>query len=850
MVGLVLFLLGGREGRVATDEAVSTKHFIGSTQWETGSRQLMRGGSPTDLTALDERLVAYLVDHRGRTVSHAELLQEVWTYSERAQTRAVVHAVRRLRTKLGADAAQLVTVYGVGYRLEPAESDLVGREAEVARVCRALDRQRLVTLYGVGGIGKSRVAEAVMQATGAAGPGCWVPCRGLDSEQDLIVATCGALELGAPESEDRLLTALRHRERCLVVFDAAEHLGAVDGFAQRLVGGAETTRVLVTSRNAAAGGTAIRIDPLPRRDARRLFLRRAAAAAPGIELDPKHVSTILDLVEGVPLSLEVAAGRLRVQELPSLIRELRAAERPRLGLSDVLDRAWAHASADERRVWIAASQFPVSCTLGQLARVTGLEGDALWAAVEGLTRAGLVLGRDPRLRQLDQVSAFARPLTPPDLRAAFLGWAVDAAREMYTRANIRRPMTDQDTISVSAAVREALHDPLPTEERTHVLLAMVVRNTVPNPNNSLRRELAALDLDKLPTTLAIDVALARGHAAFRAGEWSAAEADADEAMARAGEHGTADQLALARIHRMRARQQLLGYDASAGECDALVEAFEREGAPDRWRAEAHDIAAQAAHVLGRFHDSMRGWRKAAALVDESRLDYRTRMQGGVGAALRMLGRIDEAMQVLEDAYDFAIEQDLPYAQAVIGRHVVTTAVILGNQERARQVAIAIGRIAREFGYIPTMLAVKEFFASQEEDPVRAEQQWGAIREEAELVGRYEDAAIALLRIGQLNHERGQLDEAIRKYGESLESSKRLGQLIITTAAQAWRALALAEQGDRAAAEEALAVIVTRNDLARGIVAAARRGLDAPVEPAEGDDHMIRKTCGYADRLHR
>jgi two-component system phosphate regulon response regulator PhoB len=75
------------------------------------------GGTPIAFSRMEIRLLAYLVDHRGKIRTRNDLLSEVWGYSVRATTRTPVIHIARLRAKLGEAADLIETVYGAGYRL-------------------------------------------------------------------------------------------------------------------------------------------------------------------------------------------------------------------------------------------------------------------------------------------------------------------------------------------------------------------------------------------------------------------------------------------------------------------------------------------------------------------------------------------------------------------------------------------------------------------------------------------------------------------------------------------------------------------------------------------------------------
>ena len=77
-------------------------------------------GEPVDLTATEFKLLALLMDRRGRVQGRDRLLNDVWGYESIIDTRTVDTHVRRLREKLGDTASYIETVRGVGYRISEA----------------------------------------------------------------------------------------------------------------------------------------------------------------------------------------------------------------------------------------------------------------------------------------------------------------------------------------------------------------------------------------------------------------------------------------------------------------------------------------------------------------------------------------------------------------------------------------------------------------------------------------------------------------------------------------------------------------------------------------------------------
>ena len=274
----------------------------------------------------------------------------------------------------------------------PAElTSFVGRRGEVAEVRRLLSRSRLITLTGVGGVGKTRLALRV--ATGlrrALRDGVWlVQLDQLRDEALVAQAVGGALGLqrraGAPEA---VLAEYVADRRLLLVLDNCEHLvDAVAKLADQLLRAAPGLRVLATSRESLniAGETVLPVPPLAAPDpgqpltvatlarfpAVALFAERAAQVAPGFsvtEANRAAVTGICRRLEGLPLAIELAAAQTRVLSP----EQIQARLGDRLGLLTQGSRAnparqqtlrasiaWSYelCSEAERLLWARLSAF-------------------------------------------------------------------------------------------------------------------------------------------------------------------------------------------------------------------------------------------------------------------------------------------------------------------------------------------------------------------------------------------------------------------------------------------------------------------------------------------------------------
>jgi predicted ATPase len=253
----------------------------------------------------------------------------------------------------------------------PALSSFVGRTGERADLARALAApagERLVTVTGPGGAGKTRlVREVAAEAVGAGGPGFpggvwWVELAPVPAGAEVAPAVAAVLGVRAAPGRDvveAITEALRgtvgHPRRTLLVLDNCEHVvESAAAFAERLLRAAPALTVLATSREALAveGEKAWVLPPLasppavggaarpgaPARagtaqtllgyEAVRLFVERARAVTPAFALTDANapaVAAITARLDGLPLALELAAasvGALGVDQVAARLDDV------------------------------------------------------------------------------------------------------------------------------------------------------------------------------------------------------------------------------------------------------------------------------------------------------------------------------------------------------------------------------------------------------------------------------------------------------------------------------------------------------------------------------------------------
>lgn len=338
------------------------------------------------------------------------------------------------------------------HNLPAQRSSFVGRERETLEVKRELAMTRLLTLTGVGGSGKTRLAlEVARSLVGAYPDGVWLVELAPFCEQALVPKAV-AEALGVPERPaeplaDTLAEALRGR-RLLLVVDNCEHLlGATALLVDKLLDSCPRVRILVTGREAlGVEGEARRPVPplsmpepqgtppseeLERHESVRLFVERAGGRDPAFCLSQKNALAVAEIcrrLEGIPLAIELAAawvGTLSLGQISErlggslelLTRGGRTAMPRQRTLKKTLD--WSHdlLSGPERIVFRRLSPFAGGWTLGASEAVASdggvAEGEVL-GLLYGLAEKSLVVaeaigeGDSVRYRLLEPVRQYAR----------------------------------------------------------------------------------------------------------------------------------------------------------------------------------------------------------------------------------------------------------------------------------------------------------------------------------------------------------------------------------------------------------------------------------------------------------
>ncbi|MCK2221474.1 tetratricopeptide repeat protein [Actinomadura sp. ATCC 31491] len=408
-----------------------------------------------------------------------------------AELAAAHLAVLRADPALGAPAPP-VTRQRQGLRAQL--TSFVGRAEELAQVRARLRADRLVTLIGPGGAGKTRLAaEAAAQEPEDV---CFVPLAPVSDSSDVpaaVLAALGVREALRPADRPvdpltRLATALAGRE-LLLVLDNCEHvITATAELTDHLLACCPGLRVLATGREALGitGESILPVAPLPlpppeagdplAYPAVRLFADRAAAVRPGFAVDAGNAAQVVRIcraLDGLPLAIELAAARLRTLSVADvaarlddrfrlLARGSRTALPRHQTLHAVVAWSWDLLDADEQRLAARLSVFVGGARPEAAERVCGLPEEVLFSLAE----KSLVEQVGGRYRMLETIQAFcaerlAESGEAAALRDAHTGYCLDLVLAADARLRTREQLPwlarlDEESDDVNAALRWAI----------------------------------------------------------------------------------------------------------------------------------------------------------------------------------------------------------------------------------------------------------------------------------------------------------------------------------------------------------------------------------------------------------
>ncbi len=348
---------------VNADEPLRFEHF----ELHPAERVLRVGGEPVALGSRAFDLLLALAQRHDRLVTKQELLDMVWPGLV-VEEHNVATQIGNLRKLLGPSA--ITTLPGYGYRLtalrRPADAAFsassalaapkpprhnlpaqrtrfIGREPALAELAALLSSARLLTLTGIGGCGKTRLAlQLAQQQLEAFADGVWFVDLAPLNDAQRVASTCAAV-LGIREEADaplmqRLLAHLATR-RTLLLLDNCEHV--IDGVAELvdvLLSGASGTTILATSREglgvrgeqiypvrSLSLPTSVDRQAVQGAESVRVFVDRARLAWPDFEVGADNAAALAEIcrrLDGIALAIELAAARVTMLSVAEIAARL------------------------------------------------------------------------------------------------------------------------------------------------------------------------------------------------------------------------------------------------------------------------------------------------------------------------------------------------------------------------------------------------------------------------------------------------------------------------------------------------------------------------------------------------
>jgi predicted ATPase/DNA-binding winged helix-turn-helix (wHTH) protein len=451
---------------------------FGRFRFSPEQRALWVDGEPAHLGARAFDVLAALIERRERLVTKSELLDVVWPNMVVEENNLQVQ-ISTLRRLLGQDVIE--TVPGRGYRFAatlegdqkavstqqaggtgaaaplaartrtnlPMElAPLFGRDGDMLAVRQQVQEHRLVTIVGAGGIGKTRVGQAVAHGLREDfAQGVWLIELAPVSNPALVAASVAQAlghQLRSADAPIDELIALLRPQQLLLLIDNCEHLlDAVSRLVDAVLDAVSGVHMLVTSQEALrvpgerlyrlgaldvpGEGEPVSAEQALEHGAVQLFVKRTQALDSRFALDERNVRPVIDIcrqLDGLALAIEMAAARVPAlgvqgvrERLGERLRLLTAGSRIALRRHQTLRAAldWSHGLLDEQdqTVFRRLGVFSGGCTIEAAQQVAHDEQLDKWAVLDAIGRLvdkSLVVadaGDKPRYRMLESARAYA-----------------------------------------------------------------------------------------------------------------------------------------------------------------------------------------------------------------------------------------------------------------------------------------------------------------------------------------------------------------------------------------------------------------------------------------------------------
>ena len=633
----------------------------------------------------------------------------------------------------------------------PAQlTSFVGRDREKRELLELLPRSRLLTLTGPGGTGKTRLSlEVAAAASDTFDEGAWFVPLAAITDPDLLVPTIAAA-FGLRESPARpiagvLAEHLRDRS-VLLVLDNFEHLMPAAQSVSELVGAAQHSKVLVSSREPLRiageqefpvpplavpdGASDVSIEDLRATDSVTLFLQRARLVQPGFDLTAENARAVAEIcarLDGLPLAIELAAARLRLFEPADVLARLDRRLSFLAGGRDVPERQrtlrgaieWSYDLLDEGEqvLFRRLSIFAGGCTLDAIEAIcrpqeVGLETVDVVSALhdKSLLRRDDAAFAGLRITMLETIREYGQELLDASSEAAdmqrrhaqFFVELAEGGTEPFAGPGQQQWLDtlERDVGNIRAAIQWAI-DSHEIELGLRLVVALtpfwVFRSHL-REARQLLAEMLELPGD-LPTPLRAAALGVAGYLAAWQSDYIAARAPAEQSLALYREladiEGIAGQLAnlgwaMATIDPARAHDMF----------SESIDAYRKLGAPPAIGRALNGIAMPEMQ-FGDVGAAKQHLEEAAAAYHAAGDETSALIADGLyGVCLRLEGDLAAARRRYVEVIARAEAMNAPIAMGLPLQALADLALLEGDPERAVVLDSAQAKVAERIGGTP------------------------------------------------------------------------------------------------------------------------------------------------------
>jgi predicted ATPase/DNA-binding SARP family transcriptional activator len=721
--------LGEAHEVIADAEAAIVEHPLREGLWAKLIVALVRSGRQADSLRAYQRIRTLLADELGIMPSR-EL---------------VVLEEQILRQELGPSPVEFAKPQRRRTNLAPELTSFIPRPIEMAAIKSRLDSPGLLTLTGVGGTGKTRLALRAAHETSDGFDAVWLcELATVDDPADVVrelASAIGFIDQGGVDLAEMVAQRLAEGTQ-LAILDNCEHvLDAAADLGRRLLRAAPRLRILATSRSPlrAEGEVVYRVpsmsvpdgvDNLEDFESVRLFVARAKSQQPAFDLDENTrsaVATICTHVDGIPLALELAAARTRTMSVGDIARRtgnrlslltggVRTAPTRQQTLQSLIDWSYDLLDKDEKALFRQLAVFVGGFdSAGAESIADGRAAPEVDELIASLVDKSLLQadtsGSWTRYRMLETVREYASAkLTEEEAAAAgsahaayFLELAEEAAPSFSSSGQLEaRTRLERDDDNLRAAFSWLITAAEPDMALRFGTAVSKFWNSRGHYGDEMDLLGAALEL--APTAapaIRAEALNAGGYLMFRRGDTAKSQQYLDEALEIArtlsSEYLAADSL---RIMAWVADRRG-DHDSAVDLASQAVEAATACG-DSHLLARAYDVRAAAHHetdptsARADYAEALRYCRAAGdGLGQASALNNLAVLEMAQGDFRTARGDFNDALAIAESIHDAAL---LPFLEYGVG----LTACLEGDNEPAESAFVSALLAARRTGQRPVV----------------------------------------------------------------------------------------------------------------------------------------------------